>query len=126
GGGAWGTEVAAGKQGSGSRGCTSSRGSRRGRRSWTGGFAWRAASHVRMACDDLLSVSANRRVLTHAGSPKHLKMEALPSTPPKPGAGSPLLTGGHCQPAAATVAPDQSSRRRCRRLPGSAVILVAP
>src|SRR6516164_8216838 len=50
-------------------------------------------------------------------------MDALPSTPPKPGAGSPLLTGGCCQPTSVTVAPDQSSMRRCRRLPCSAGIV---
>ena len=44
----------------------------------------------------------------------------------KPGTGSTLLTGGCCQPAAATVAPDQSSMRRCRRLPCSAVNRLSP
>jgi len=48
--------------------------------------------------------------------PEHLKMFALKRSS-KPGAGSTLLTGGCCQPAAATVAPDQSSMRRCGRLP---------
>jgi hypothetical protein len=50
----------------------------------------------RMACDDLLSVSGGL-------PPEHLKLFAHKRSS-KPGTGSPLLTGGCCQPAAATVA----------------------
>src|SRR5262245_33512390 len=37
---------------------------------------------------------SKRRARTQLGAPKHLKMDALPSALSKPGAGSPLLTGG--------------------------------
>src|SRR5262249_10914538 len=52
---------------------TSSSGSRRIRRSWTGGVAWRAASHLKMACDELLSVSGG----LSSGAPENVCAQAL-------------------------------------------------
>src|SRR5262249_25717180 len=44
------------------------------RRSWTGGGAWRAASHLKMACDELLSVSGG----LSSGAPENV----CPRRPP--------------------------------------------
>src|SRR5262249_60491394 len=54
-------------------GSTPSSGSRRQRCSWTGGFAWRAVSHLRMACDDLLSVSGGLA----SGAPENVCAQAF-------------------------------------------------
>ena len=76
---------------------TPSLGSRRRRRSGTGGFAWRTASHLTIACDNLLSVSGGppaAHAARRAGAPENGCAAKRSS---KPGAGSPLLTGGSCR-----------------------------
>ena len=107
---------------------TPSLGSRRRRRSGTGGFAWRTASHLTIACDNLLSVSggppaahAARRV----GAPENGYAAKRSS---KPGAGSPLLTGGSCRARCSDGRPGPVLDAPLRRLscsPGTLLDLYA-